>query len=320
MRRGSRPRPSGHHIAQVITLRSTTFGSAERDDGVRHLFGERDLPPTDFSTSFATALRRKRFLPGTIKNYTGYMERFRLFCLERNRTLRQSTIDDCLDFVETLPRTRASREQFQNAYRAWWRHVSGRSGPCPAESIRLPGRTKRPFNGLEREQVYALLREAKRMGPREYACCCLLYYALCRNEEARSLKRDAIKDGWVHIIGKGLKPRLTPVHRTLFLAISELEESRTDDSEWMFAGKYPDTHISGNTVNVWVRLAAAAAGLGHVTPHQLRKSSGAACNDDFGDLRATGELLGHSKNSIAVTAEVYTRTRDSKLRLIVDSL
>lgn len=250
------------------------------------------------------------------------MDRYRQWLHDQHRisprqSIASATTTDLLDFADTLPLTYASRMALYSAFTAWWKVNGYKQTLNPASSLNIPKKPEMLWKGLEKEEAHSLIGHSKQFGPRNYAICCLLYYAGLRNEEAAALLRSAPRDGFLHVMGKGLKPRVIPLHERLAEALEALDTP--PDALYMFPGRFPKTHISTNTVNVYVGLAGAAAGLGKITPHQLRHTYGGWLVDEFGDLRAAAELLGHSFKSLNVTAG-YSRTKQERKREMIDSL
>jgi site-specific recombinase XerC len=268
--------------------------------------------------SFEASLRRKRYAPRTIRLYVHAMARADEWLRLVGKSLVRASADDLIDYAEAcVPFTYASRQTFINAHRAFWRHHLGKGDEGPADSIRCPGRPKMVYRGLDAaEDAYAVIEAAKKWGRGAHAACALCYYAGLRCAETASLPRTADGGEWLHVMGKGAQPRSNWIHEELRGALDGLT---VNGSPFFLPGRKPDSHVSPNTVNTWVRLAGAAAGLGHVTPHMLRYTSGAIMLDESGDLRGTGEFLGHSPSSMAVTVG-YTRTKRAQARALVETL
>jgi len=74
------------------------------------------------------------------------------------------------------------------------------------------------------------------------------------------------------------------------------------EQQWVFAGRHGG-HVSPAQVWTWVRQVAADAGLGHVTPHMLRRTSLTQINDSTRDLRAAQLFAGRR----AVLGRMNTR-------------
>ncbi len=295
-------------------------------ESLRLVSDGRPRAPQDPFSVFRTALRQRRLAPNTIKNYVRTIERFDEWCRDRGTTARAATTDDLLDYAATLPFTYWSMQRIINAYKAWWRIYLKRKDDCPADSIRCPSRPRQVYRGLETgHDARTLITAARDLdGLRAQAVCALLYFAALRNEEAASLPMAADQESTLHIIGKGAQSRTVPIARDLRVILDEwfVERNRRPQSRspFMFPGRLYGSPISTNTVNVCVGRAGAAAGLGHVTPHQLRYTAGARMYEFAGaDLRATGVFLGHSASSSAITWG-YTRSTDRKLRELADSL
>lgn len=255
-------------------------------------------------------------MPRTAKLYAGYMERFRLWLEAEGRRLARMTEEDVLDYADTLPQTYSSRMQFKCALKAYHRYYLNKPGEGFAAAIRTPSPPKMVWRGLELDEMYDLLAAARSISDNHYAICCLLYFAGLRNAECASLPRNAPKDGTLYVMGKGLKPRTIPIHPYLQESLDNLPGS---ESPFFFPGKWPDTCISTNTVGVYVSHASFKALGRKVTPHQLRHTFGGMLLDESGDLKATGELLGHSPHSVAVTSG-YTRVKAEKSKQMILAL
>lgn len=272
---------------------------------------------TAFGVLLARRLRDQKLAPSTIKVYVSYVVRFRSFLASQGRRIERTTLDDIHEFATTLPQTYASLSNFQNAFKAYWRCYLGKSIASPAERLLVPSKPEMVWRGIEKEEAFAVIDAASYMGPRERAVCSLLYFAGLRNHEAARLKVNALKDDLLYVVGKGLKTRIVPAEpeliEALTAAVPEIE------TEWHFPGRNPGSPISTNTVNVWVALASMK-GLGYkITPHQLRHTFGGVLVDQTGDLRAAGELLGHSKKSIDITAG-YSRSKIQRKKEMIASL
>lgn len=272
------------------------------------------------------SLRRKRYAPKTIRLYVGHLRRLESFVTARGRVLNRATIDDLIDYAETLPFTYGSRQAFINALRAYYRHHLRRAEPTPAESLRCPSRPPMVYRGLESgADARSLIEAAGRWGNAPRAAAALGYYAALRCEEIASLPREGDWGDQLNVMGKGAQPRIVPVHaelRTILDAqVADIEKDhRARHSPYFFPGRYSvHAHASTQTVYMWIKVAGADAGLGNVTPHMLRYTSAAVMYESEKDLRATGEYLGHSRSSSAITWG-YTRTRDIKMRALMQSL
>jgi integrase len=239
--------------------------------------------------------------------------------MQKGYELRRATSDDLIEYAGTLPFTYASQMCLINAHKLYWRLCLGRTDPGPAESIRCPKRPKMRYRGLEgSEQARALIACAGDISLAAQLACALLYFPALRCAETASLPWSADLGDWLDVMGKGAQPRTVPIHPDLRVLLDE-HRADANGSPYVLPGRYPHTHVANNTVNVWCKLAGAAAGLGNVTPHMLRYTAGATMHDEAGDLRAVGEYMGHSRSSLSVTAG-YTRSTEKKMRELMNTL
>jgi integrase len=70
-------------------------------------------------------------------------------------------------------------------------------------------------------------------------------------------------------------------------------------------------------VRTWVGLVSVTAGLGYLSPHQLRHTCLAEMHEQTGDLRITQYFAGHADPS---TTARYTRATKRALVAAVDTL
>jgi integrase/recombinase XerC len=119
----------------------------------------------------------------------------------------------------------------------------------------------------------------------------------------------------IRVFGKGAKERSVPYG---------VPAQRALDA-WLRAGRPELTGTDGNALFVGVRggrlqptvvrrivaAAARAAGLPHVSPHDLRHSAATHLLDGGADLRAVQDLLGHASLS---STQIYTHVSTERLR------
>ncbi len=140
-----------------------------------------------------------------------------------------------------------------------------------------------------------------------------LYLAL-RREEIASARWDRLQDGWYTVQGKFDVVASLPVHPKL---VQQLEAAPRNGSAFVFPGSQGRSHTHPGTVWLWIRKVAEKAGVGLVSPHQLRHTALATANDNTGDLRAVSVFARHKRIETTVG---YTRTTARKLQAVVDAL
>lgn len=236
---------------------------------------------------FHTHLDQCGYAPATRRTYQRNLAQFQDWLTERHKTLARATWKDIQDFSKTLRFTYYTRSAFRSSLACYykWRKVSD----PPLWAVEQPRKPRGHYRGLRtKEHAHQLLEAARRLGPEPYAACCGLYYQALRREECSRVKWADLKDGRIRGIGKGMDEFDRPLHPQFVLALQEL----TPDGPYVFAGRWPGTHVSPATIWMWVRLAAERAGLGRVTPHQLRHTSIALYQHAAG-LRAAAEHARH---------------------------
>lgn len=246
---------------------------------------------------------RRGYSPATAKLYAGCVRRFEASGHDAARCL----IEQAQDYALTLPNTYASRAAFQNSLRAYWKMIS--RDKAALNDLPVPPRPEMICQALEDDELPLVLARAKDFGVREHAAACLLYYGGLRVHEAARMRWDWDRGDEMVVVQKGNRPKWLPIGTELRQALDAVPRT----SEWVFTGRGARGPVSTETIRQWLRLAGAAAQLGRVRPHQLRHTCLAKMNDELGDLRATAEYAGHSRNSLSVTMG-YTRTRKDRLR------
>lgn len=182
-------------------------------------------------------------------------------------------------------------------------------------AIPLPRQPQRPARALAPEAARALVAAAHRSGLAGTAVLVGLYTAARRGEIASlSWRHVDFATGAVTLTRTKTRDLHTvPMHPTL---AAHLEERRVPGELWVFPGRHGG-HVAPASVWRWVLDVAADAGIGRVTPHQLRHTALTIANDATGDLRAVQTLAGHTDP--AVTAR-YTRSSATAMARAVGSL
>ncbi len=269
--------------------------------------------------AFANTLRANKYAPRTRTLYTGALRRFDAWARLRGLSARATTVTDVLDYADALPFTYASQQTFIRTLNAYWRlHLRRGASPSPGDSVRCPKRPEQTYRGLDSaEEARALIAAAASIDLRAETAAALCYFAALRCAETATLPRSADEGSDLNVMGKGAQPRTVPIHDDLRDVLDRCYGLR--DSVWMLPGRCISSPVATNTVLTWVRLAGERAGLGRVTPHMLRYTAGGVMLDATDDLHGTAKYLGHSKNSLSITAG-YTRRKREKLVTLMNTL
>ena len=194
----------------------------------------------------------------------------------------------------------------------------------PAESLSLPRRWKRlpkALTGRELEQLLAQEQPATPSNLCDQAVLELAYASGLRLAELRGLRLEQLhlEAGFITVIGKGNKERVTPVGRAAVAALQRY----LDAGRPSLVRPHSPANVFLSTrgrpfaaVTLWLRIKQRSrrSGIGrNVTPHMLRHSFATHLLENGADLRVIQELLGHASIS---TTEVYTHIEGKRLRQV----
>jgi integrase/recombinase XerD len=193
-----------------------------------------------------------------------------------------------------------------------------------AENLSLPRRWKRLPKALSNSEIEQLLEPENPATPAslcDQAVLELAYASGLRLAELRAIRLEQLHldAGFVTVIGKGNKERVTPVGRAAIGAIRRYLESgrprlvtpKTPANVFLSRRGRPFASCS-----LWLRIKRRARRANisrNITPHMIRHSFATHLLENGADLRVIQELLGHANIS---TTEVYTHVGASRLREI----
>jgi integrase/recombinase XerD len=193
-----------------------------------------------------------------------------------------------------------------------------------AENLSLPRRWQRLPKALSNSEIEKLLEPENPATPDslcDQAVLELAYASGLRLAELRGIRLEQLHldAGFVTVIGKGNKERVTPVGRTAIAAIQRyLELGRpklvTPKTTGHVFINQRGRAFASSTLWLRIKRRAGRANMGrNITPHMLRHSFATHLLENGADLRVIQELLGHANIS---TTEVYTHVGAQRLREI----
>jgi integrase len=183
-------------------------------------------------------------------------------------------------------------------------------------AIPLPRQPRRPSNrALDHDRAVRLAETSLRMGLKGTAVLVGLY-SFARREEIASLAWENVRfeaSAITFVRSKNRDIHTVPLHPALH---DHLYQLWVPGERWVFPGRHGG-HVAPATIWQWVLDVAEGAGIGRVTPHQLRHTALTDAYEASRDLRAVQDLAGHTDPS--VTAR-YTRRDGAAMAAAVGSL
>lgn len=221
---------------------------------------------------------------------------------------------------------RATVARRSSSVRVWFALLARRGivGRDPATLLGTPKQGRHLPRVLRVDEVERLLDApdaATPVGARDRALLELLYGCGARVAEACALDVDGLdrRQRLVRLRGKGDRDRIVPVGRPAVAAVQhylvvgrpQLLAAAGGATTGALLLNQRGRRLGTRDARSAVVRHAAAAGLGHVTPHTLRHSFATHLLEGGADVRLVQELLGHA--SLATTQR-YTHLSRGRLR------
>lgn len=240
---------------------------------------------------FAEYLIGRRLSRKTVACYVRIIERCEDWARSAATDLCDLKPSEVVAMASTFAFSYSTQTQLRCALRHYWEH-RGVAGHLAA--ILVPAPPPPIWRGVP-DAVATQLLGAARIEPWPYGVpiMCGIYAGMRRSEIAMLRWRSFDKRmEVVTIVGKGAKTRRIPVHPGLR---SYLKPHRASHGDYILPGRFGG-HVNPATVGVWTLRLADKAGLGELTPHQLRHVfAGKLYRATRGSTRATQYGLGHAK-------------------------
>jgi integrase/recombinase XerC len=291
------------------------------------------MPVDTLLADFQKALRRRDASPHTVRNYLRDVEALASYLDGQGLSLSTATPSAVRGWlgvlaVEHAPRSRA---RALASVKAFYRHLvrKGVLAQNPAGAMHGPKLPVTLPKFLPVDDAFALLErpgEATLLALRDHALLEVLYGAGLRVSEACGLSlQDVDLQGRVlHVLGKGRKERLCPLHPAAADVLGrwlvrrpELlgKRRRGQDAQAVFLN-FRGGRLTPRSVARHLDAYARAAGLQqHVSPHALRHSYATHLLAGGADVRSIQELLGHASLS---TTQRYTHVGVELLQAVYD--
>lgn len=192
----------------------------------------------------------------------------------------------------------------------------------PSDTIPLPKVPETLPDVISIDQMNALLSqpfEKSPRGKRDQALLELLYGCGLRVSESVSLDLGNLflDEGYIRVVGKGNKERITPISGVAESALrSYLEEARPSlqKSSTPTSAVFLNARggrLTRQSIHAIVARAGLYIGIENLHPHTLRHSFATHMLEGGADLRVIQEILGHSD---IATTQIYTHVNRSHIR------
>ncbi len=192
----------------------------------------------------------------------------------------------------------------------------------PAANVHLPAAPDKLPDVLTIEQVNTLLERHDGTDPtslRNRAILEVLYGCGLRVSECSGLDLGncALAEGYLRVVGKGDKERVSPIGGCALDALTAyLERGRGafakphKPTSAVFLNRR-GTRLSRQSIHAIVAKAGTAIGVEGLHPHTLRHSFATHMLEGGADLRVIQEILGHSD---IATTQIYTHVNRAHIR------
>ena len=229
--------------------------------------------------------------------------------------------DDITDYLSSRTRiSERSQARLVSSLRSFfdWMVKEGYISDNPCDRVESPKLGQYLPGVLSEDEIDSIIGSVDTsswQGKRDRAILEVMYGCGLRVSEAAGLKISALflDEGFIRIIGKGNKERLTPIGEMATDALmAYLEERPTPTSkaadDLVFLNRFGKA-ISRVSLFKIVKKHTLAAGITkEVSPHTFRHSFATHLIEHGADLRVVQEMLGHEN---IATTEIYTHV-DSK--------
>ena len=273
--------------------------------------------------------KEKNFSLHTIKAYQYDIQKFIEFLTEKSVRVQQATKSDIRDFLSNqydLGLTKKTVARRLASIKSFYKYLINIEfiDKNPSLFLQSPKLSKELPNFIDEKIIDELMNQPDTdtvKGLRDRAIIELFYSTGMRLSELINLDIGSIntKDHLIKVVGKGNKDRLIPFGKRAKFCIENYLKKRALALKSSFEGtplfvnsknqRVPKRTIQRRVSN-YIKLVAEGKRLG---PHILRHSFATHLMNKGADIRAVGDLLGHSNLS---STQIYTHVKPERMREI----
>ena len=277
--------------------------------------------------SFSTYLRIERSLStNTIESYSNDLNKLSDFLTPKSISATKVRLNDLKDFITSISEilSEASQSRIISAIKSFYKFllIENLIQTDPSENLVSPKIGRKLPNVLTIEEINLIINsvESNNVGIRNRAIIEIIYGCGLRVSELTNLLLSNLflKQGYIKIVGKGNKERLSPIGS---LAIDSLNDFLTNVRPGLkINNKFSDhvfinnrgTSLSRSMIFKMIKKYTLKANINKdISPHSLRHSFATHLVEGGANLRAVQEILGHSS---ITTTEIYTHLDSDYLR------
>ena len=277
--------------------------------------------------SFSTYLRIERSLStNTIESYSNDLNKLSDFLTPKSISATKVRLNDLKDFITSISEilSETSQSRIISAIKSFYKFllIENLIQTDPSENLVSPKIGRKLPNVLTIEEINLIINsvESNNVGIRNRAIIEIIYGCGLRVSELTNLLLSNLflKQGYIKIVGKGNKERLSPIGS---LAIDSLNDFLTNVRPTLkINDKFSDhvfinnrgTSLSRSMIFKMIKKYTLKANINKdISPHSLRHSFATHLVEGGANLRAVQEILGHSS---ITTTEIYTHLDSDYLR------
>ena len=277
--------------------------------------------------SFSTYLRIERSLStNTIESYSNDLNKLSDFLTPKSISATKVRLNDLKDFISSISEILSvtSQSRIISAIKSFYKFllIENLIQTDPSENLVSPKIGRKLPNVLTIEEINLIINsvESNNVGIRNRAIIEIIYGCGLRVSELTNLLLSNLflKQGYIKIVGKGNKERLSPIGS---LATDSLNEFLTNVRPGLkINNKFSDhvfinnrgTSLSRSMIFKMIKKYTLKANINKdISPHSLRHSFATHLVEGGANLRAVQEILGHSS---ITTTEIYTHLDSDYLR------
>ncbi len=235
---------------------------------------------------------------------------------------------DFIKFINELGLSPYSQARIVSGIKGFYKYLSYENliSVDPSELIELPRLGRKLPDTLsihEIDQLFETIDMSKASGPRDRAMAETIYSAGLRVSELVNLKISNIYEdvGFLRILGKGNKERLTPIGKSALKFIKSYQHEvrnhmqiKSGQEDYLFLNRLGNKISRVSVFNLIKNLAIRAGINKKISPHTFRHSYATHLIEGGADLRAVQEMLGHES---ITTTEIYTHLDRDYLKQII---